>query len=162
MSGYMGAQVCLNGHTVTASMDGGPHRSERFCSKCGEPTITQCPHCPAFIRGEPIMPQGVFVMASFYRRPSFCHNCGKPFPWTENAIANAMELAEEGGDLSTQELQQLRVDLQDLTKDSPRTQVASIRFKKMMAKLGGSIGSGVKDIMVDVLSEAAKKILLPP
>lgn len=65
----------------------------------------------------------------------------------------------EGGGLSAEELQQLNVDLQELTKDSPKMQVASLRFKKAMGKLGSSVASGVKDIVVDVLSEAAKKAI---
>ncbi|WP_327195535.1 DUF2321 domain-containing protein [Sphingobium sp. Ant17] len=47
----------------------------------------------------------------------------------------------------------------ELTKDSPKTQVASLRFKKVMTKVGASVASGVRDIVVDVLSEAAKKAI---
>ena len=46
-----------------------------------------------------------------------------------------------------------------MTKDSPKTQVASLRFKKVMSKVGNSVASGVRDIVVDVLSEAAKKAI---
>jgi hypothetical protein len=68
-------------------------------------------------------------------------------------------LVEVGADLSPEELQQFRSDLTELTKDSPKTQVASLRFKKVMGKVGTSIASGVRDIVVDVLSEAAKKVI---
>lgn len=44
-------------------------------------------------------------------------------------------------------------------KDSPRVQVASLRFKQTMSKVGTSVASGVRDIVVDVLSEAAKKAI---
>ena len=75
---------------------------------------------------------------------------------TERKIASAVELVEAGAELSAEEVQQLRSDLTELTKDSPKTQVASLRFKKVMAKVGTSVASGVRDIVVDVLSEAAK------
>lgn len=158
MGTYRVAQICLNWHVATSSADQHPQLMERFCSTCGEATIMHCPHCSTSIRGNYDVPDIVFV-GSFYDRPRYCYNCGKPFPWTERSIASAMGLVEEGGDLSAQELQQLHVDLLELTKDSPKIQVASLRFKKAMGKLGGSVASGVKDIIVDVLSEAAKKVI---
>jgi hypothetical protein len=80
-------------------------------------------------------------------------------PWTERKVAAAVELVEVGADLSSEEVAQFRSDLTDLTKDSPKTQVASLRFKKLMAKVGKPIASGVRDIVIDVLSETAKKAI---
>ena len=73
--------------------------------------------------------------------------------------AQVRELVEAGAELSPEEVQQFRTDLTELTKDSPKTQVASLRFKKVMTKVGTSVASGVRDIVVDVLSEAAKKAI---
>ncbi|MGY0302440.1 DUF2321 domain-containing protein [Xylella fastidiosa] len=61
--------------------------------------------------------------------------------------------------MTPDEVQQFRTDLTELTKDSPKTQVASLRFKKVMAKVRTSVASSVRDIVVDVLSEAAKKAI---
>jgi hypothetical protein len=61
--------------------------------------------------------------------------------------------------LTDSELVQLRTDLTELTKDSPKTQVSSLRFKTAMAKVGSTVAQGVRDIVVDVLSEAAKKAI---
>lgn len=69
----------------------------------------------------------------------------------------AAELVESSGILSSMELAQFRADLSDLTRESPRLQIASVRFKQIMAKVGSVIAGGVRDIVVDVLSEAAKK-----
>jgi len=91
--------------------------------------------------------------------PAFCYNCGCPFPWTERKIAGAVELIEVGADLQPDELRQFQSDVTELTRDSPKTQVASLRFKKVMEKVGVSIASGVRDILVGVLSEAAKKAI---
>jgi len=103
--------------------------------------------------------EGVVRFSDDYTPSAFCHNCGKAFPWTERKIASAVELVEVGADLSPEEMQQFRSDLTELTKDSPKTQVASLRFKKVMGKAGKSIASGVRDIVVDVLSESAKKAI---
>jgi len=59
--------------------------------------------------------------------------------------------------LTENEIEQFKADLSELTKDSPKTQVASARFKKTMTKVGTSVASGLREILVDVLSEAAKK-----
>ncbi|MBI0182017.1 DUF2321 domain-containing protein [Snodgrassella sp. W8158] len=158
MGTYQIAQVCLNGHVTTSAADRHPEQREAFCSKCGEATIMNCPSCSEFIRGE-FKHDHAVVIGVFYKPPAFCHNCGKAFPWTERKIASAVELVEVGADLSPEEMQQFRSDLTELTKDSPKTQVASLRFKKVMGKAGKSIASGVRDIVVDVLSESAKKAI---
>ena len=158
MGTYRTAEVCPNGHVSTSSADTSPELREKYCSQCGEPTITQCPSCNANIRGYYDVP-GVISIGRTYEPPAFCYNCGNPFPWTERKISGALELIKEGGDLSEEEYQQFEKDLVELTKDSPKVQVASVRFKKVMGKVGNSVASGVREIVVDVLSEAAKKAL---
>lgn len=157
MGYYRVAEVCPNGHVSTDSADAHPELREKFCSKCGQETITKCPSCNASIRGDYFV-EGVFG-GGRYEPPAFCFNCGKPFPWTEAIISGATELVEVSGKLSDEELVQFKNDLSELTKDSPRVQVASFRFNKVMSKVGTSIADGVKEIVVDVLSEAAKKAI---
>jgi len=67
---------------------------------------------------------------------------------------------EVGADLSPGELQQFRSDLTEASKDTPKTQVASLRIRKVLLKVGASVADGVRTIIVDVLSEAAKKMAL--
>lgn len=157
MGTYHVAEVCPNGHVSTSSADTSPELREKFCSSCGEPTMTQCPSCRAAIRGYYYV-EGVFSLSE-YTPPAHCHNCGSAFPWTARKIAGAVELVEVGGGLTDSEIVQLRTDLTELTRDSPKTQVASLRFKKAMAKVGSTVAQGVRDIVVDVLSEAAKKAI---
>jgi hypothetical protein len=157
MGSYRVAEVCPNGHVSTSSADKSPELREKFCSRCGEPTMTQCPSCKVPIRGYYYV-EG-FIGGYNYEPPAFCHNCGKPFPWTDRRIASAIELVEVVAALSPDELQQFRSDLTELTKDSPKTQVASLRFKNVMTKVGASVASGVREIVVGVLSEAAKKAI---
>lgn len=158
MGKYRVAQVCPNGHVATTAADANPELREAFCSQCGEATLTSCSNCHTPIRGDYYV-EGFFGSSGNYEPPAFCHNCGSRFPWTERKIAGAVELVEVGTDLTPEEVQQFKSDLTELTKDSPKTQAASIRFKKVMAKVGNTVASGVRDIVVDVLSEAAKKAL---
>jgi hypothetical protein len=62
-------------------------------------------------------------------------------------------------DLDDADKEALTTDLPDLAQDTPRTKVAATRFKKLVAKLGGGVASAVRDIVVDVASEAAKKTI---
>lgn len=155
---YRVAEVCLNGHVSTDSADIRPELREKFCSKCGEATITKCRNCNSNIRGDYEV-EGVLNLARRYKPPSFCYNCGNPFPWTERKLNAAIQLVQEDGKLSDVELSQFRNDIGELVKDSPQVVSASLRFKKTMAKVGNSVANSVRDVVVDILSEAAKKAI---
>ncbi|MEA4866689.1 MAG: DUF2321 domain-containing protein [Sphaerochaeta sp.] len=157
MGVYRVAEICLNGHVSTSSADTSPELREKYCSKCGESTITQCPNCQSSIRGNYYVP-GVISFHTFIC-PSFCHNCGRPFPWTERSLQAASELMELSGKLEDAELIQFRTDLDSLMKDTPQTKVASFRVKTFLSKVGKEIASGVRDILVDIVSETAKKAI---
>lgn len=156
MGVYRVAEVCPNGHVSTDSADAFPDLREKFCSKCGEPTLTQCPNCKANIRGDYYV-EGFIDATARYKPPAFCHNCGAAFPWTERKVQAAVDLVGASGQVSAEELSQFRDDLGNLTKESPSVQVASIRFKKIMIKVGKSVADSVREIIVDVLSEAGKR-----
>lgn len=159
MGTYRTAEVCPNGHVSTDSADVYPEHREKFCSKCGESMATQCQNCSTNIRGHYHV-DGVFGFSPEYTPPAFCHNCGHAFPWTQRKVDAATDLVEISGKLSSQELAQFRADLSEMTKESPRVLVASTRFKQTMTKVGVVVAGGVRDIVVDVLSEAAKKAIL--
>ena len=161
MSQYRTAEVCLNGHVSTDAIEISPELREKFCSKCGEETTIKCKEWGAEIRGYHEV-EGFIGIGSKYKPPSFCHNCGKPFEWTKRKINGAVELVKESQELSQNELNQFETDLNELTKDTPSVQVASVRFKKYMAKAGSAIATGVKDIIIGVISETAKKAIWGP
>ena len=46
-----------------------------------------------------------------------------------------------------------------MVKDSPNTQVAALRFKKLMSKAGKTSADALKDILVNILSESVKKLI---
>jgi hypothetical protein len=68
-------------------------------------------------------------------------------------------LADELDELDEAERDKLKGSLDDLVKDSPQTEVAASRFKKIMGKLGTQSASALKSIVIDVVSETAKKAL---
>jgi hypothetical protein len=153
---YRTAQVCLNGHPVTEDTELSPQRMSNFCAICGSATITTCPGCNAPIRGRYFTPNALVL--SSYHPPSFCHERGKPMPWTAQAIAAAHELTDES-DLSADDKQTLKSAIVELTVDTPKTELASIRYKKLLAKAGPAIGSAMNKIVVTVATEAVKKAM---
>jgi hypothetical protein len=89
--------------------------------------------------------------------PKFCHACGCPCPWTENALAAANELVDELDALSEDEKEQLKQSIADVVENKPNAPVAANRFKRLTAKAGAGAASMFKEILVNVLSEVAKK-----
>jgi hypothetical protein len=152
---YDTAQICLNGHVINTYASSFPESNEKHCGECGALTITGCVDCKAPIRGYYHV-VGVFA-ADHYHKPSYCYNCGKPYPWTKASLDAAQELADELEHLNAEERQQLKDSLPDLLKDTPRTAVAETRFKKLMKKAGAEAFNAMRSILIDIVSEAVRK-----
>lgn len=155
-SRYLTAQVCLNGHTATDRLETSPEAAERYCSVCGSPTISACPACHAGIRGDYVVPGVPVIMP--YHPPHHCHNCGEQFPWTTSRIAAAKEMADEL-DISDSDREILKSAIVDLSTDNPKTELAAGRYKRIVSSVGKSAGNALKSILVDVITESAKKML---
>lgn len=153
-------QVCINGHVINDSYKKYPEHNQNFCEDCGEKTITSCPGCKADIRGARHLDgygSDFFVDIP----PSYCAHCGNPYPWTSLAIEAAIELAQEVEGLTTEEREMLSKSIEEIVKGGPKTPVATTRFKKVAAKFNKGIWNAFRDILVDVASESAKKMLWP-
>jgi hypothetical protein len=118
-----------------------------FCPTCGLENVFECQHCEAAIESdEEQAPE----------RPAFCSSCGKPFPWTETALTAAREYADEL-ELSAEDKASLKATFNDLSADTPRTELAATRFKKFVRKIGPTAGDVLKNIAVNFATEAAKR-----
>ncbi len=155
-SGYDVAQVCLNGHVTNSMTEARPLHSVDFCAACGSRTLTKCESCSAPIRGEYHS-----RIQALYKAPAYCIKCGLPFPWTAARVEAAKSLAE-ASDLTEHEQLQLASSIQDVMTDTPKTEVASLRIRGLLAKAGKEVGSALRKVIVDVASEAAKKIIFGP
>ncbi len=148
------AQVCMNGHMVNSSSKDYPEFNKKFCSDCGAKTITKCTSCDSPIRGR--YRDSMSVSDTPVSR--FCENCGKSYPWVLTKIEAARELADEF-DLSDDDKELLKKSIDEIVTETPKTEVGAIRFKKIMVKLGKESAEGFKKILIDIISETAKKIL---
>ena len=159
MGYYHTAQICLNGHMINDSCDSNSQHNQSYCDKCGEETITNCPHCNARIRGD-YEEEGICMVGFETPVPSYCYKCGKPFPWTESSLKAAKDLLELEGSLSAEELQYFDENMNSLVSDTPTSKIVATKLKLFLNKASSTIGSTLKDIIVEIGSETAKKIIL--
>jgi hypothetical protein len=158
-SWYDTAQICTNGHVITSEAISSPTLTKSFCDKCGAPTITNCRNCHAAIKGYYHVP---WVVGAFgYQRPNLCHECGEPYPWTEAKLKVAQRVTDLLEDLSPEERSTLKRSLDDIVRDTPRTAPAATTVKKLVAKVARPAADALKGVLVDVLSEPARKIIWP-
>ncbi|PAU79990.1 TIGR02391 family protein [Halorubrum salipaludis] len=73
-------QVCLEGHKIT-DLYSEPQFRQSACEECGSDTIHQCPKCETNIKGRY---KGGFS-GSGPDVKDFCHGCGEPYPWADEA-----------------------------------------------------------------------------
>ena len=157
--GYDTAQVCLNGHVIASTAGSNPQFHKSFCDKCGEKTTMVCLECNSQIQGHYHVP-GVIGFFD-YDAPNFCHNCGQPFEWTKRAIGAAEQLASDDESLEENEYEQFKIDIREITRESPQARASANRLKKLFGKMTVGTSSAIRDILVEIASEAAKKMIWP-
>ena len=153
--GYDVAQICENGHIITSTLSSYPRHGRKFCEKCGAPTIYACPKCNKPIPGY-YRVAGV-ISSSTIELPGFCGECGAPFPWAETALSELHEIAKMVDGLSDEERDQLQAAIDELVKDTPRTERAALTMKTLAPKLGQEAWGAMRAILVSVATEAAKR-----
>lgn len=159
MSYYETAQVCLNGHVITDNYERSPELRKSFCIKCGQPTIIQCPSCNANIQGDYHVEGVVCLRASEPTAHAYCHNCGKPYPWTETNLKAISELLELDEQLQKSDVEIMKDILPDLITDTPKSKVAEAKYKIVMRKAGKATTEAVKELIIGIASETIKKSL---
>ena len=154
--GYDVALICLNGHVITSIFGTQPERGSKHCDECGAATISTCPSCKTEIRGvyRTLRPD-----VRGYSKPGYCHECGKPYPWTEASLQAAKDLTDEVDGLTTEQKELLKKSLGDLVRDTPRTSMAVVQFKKFMGKVGSAAAKAFQKILIEIATDAVKKQL---
>ena len=149
---YDQALICANGHVATSMLRRAPAHFAPFCEQCGQPNLSECPGCSAPIRGYYFGG----AIGGHYFRPAYCIQCGAAFPWQQQAMEAARELADEIEELSPEERTRLKRSLEEISTDSPRTELAAGRIKKVVERLGGPTGQLLQKVAETVATEAAK------
>lgn len=152
MGYYKDATICLNGHAASSTQA----NYRKFCKDCGLETISQCTHCDAHIQGDYEVP-GVAAIGFTYYPPAYCHNCGYPYPWTSRFLENAIELIALDDELPEEHKEIIKNAFPDLIVETPTTPVAIAKYKKYMSKSADYIQEGIKNLLIDVVTESVKK-----
>jgi hypothetical protein len=155
---YAIQQVCENGHQITGcykvdmltSMLNTKKEPKEFCESCGAATLIACPSCDTKIQGDKLKDNyGKRDTLKHSVVPSYCLNCGKPYPWTENKIVTAIQMFAEFGDLNDEEKKTIKEDINNIAKDIPQARLSAMRLKPICQRYG--------KVAYDVLMEFASK-----
>lgn len=145
--------VCLNGHPINAYAKGSPESNAKFCKQCGQPTIRDCPKCHRSIRGK----YTGFYSAQPWEVPSYCHECGAAYPWTERKAEALAEAIDELDQLSEGDREKLKQSIPDVIADTPKTQTAASRFRRAIGMAGQWGGKLLTEVLTNVATELALK-----
>ena len=116
------SMICKNGHYLSCF-------SGNYCNNCGAETIDSCSHCSEEI---PLLDSPKLVKN--YKVPSYCSNCGKPFPWTQTLLETAEAIVHEDESLAEEQMAEFCKCFPDIICTTPKTQLALIRYKKFIDK----------------------------
>lgn len=151
-------QVCINGHVITTAAEQMPEQAKKFCPDCGAATIMTCQVCGEKIPGIN-WDSGVFSTRN-PEAPKYCQACGAAHPWRQAEIANLIDILEEG-ELPAEDMQAIKEALPDVTAETPRSQSAAMKVRRLMGKMGKPAYDIAIKVLSDLVSETAKKTLFP-
>ena len=153
-------QVCENGHKITGCYHTKEKRRQKFCQQCGEKTIIACPNCNEEIQGDCIkeLPNGGWTIVKRVFVPLYCRNCGKPYPWTQRKIAEAIRAFKESGKLDEEEEKIISQDIENISKDVPDAEPSAWRIRRIWEKYGPI----AYDAIMEFASRMAAQILKGP
>lgn len=82
-------QVCLNGHVITDRFHLSPLARKKFCTQCGEKTVTNCQNtdCNTSISGDIDYENAVSFLGMASSAPKIYAECGKKFPWFSSQVS---------------------------------------------------------------------------
>ncbi len=134
---YDSVQICLNGHLINLQAWTKYQFNKKYCPECGNRVISSCQKCEAPIKGQYLKDD--IKNDATWIRPSYCENCGEPFPWTIKAVEAAKEVTYGLKLLSDEQKKEVDEDIDDMVRNTPRALVAAMRFKKTLEDAYGQI-----------------------
>jgi hypothetical protein len=149
------AQICLNGHVVNTHFISRPYNNKDFCPKCGEPSIYECSNCE-----NPIDGYSLGNVIYTYEKPFYCKECGKPFPWTVKKINSINELIALEDSLNDIEKKIFKDSIDDISKNTETSEISANKIIILLKKISKQTGIVTRNLIVDIASEAIKKIIL--
>lgn len=150
MEKYYNAIICKNGHVISAIGD----NTDKFCKICGSETITACTQCQTPIRGK--ICNDMLLIGINYELPAYCYKCGAPFPWTVSALDAAKEIINFDSAIPDNEKEMVIHSIPDIISETPKSNIAAIRFKKVMSCAGKFTADALRQFIIDFGCELVK------
>lgn len=144
---YKTSIICKNGHLNNCYAEQQDVRFYKFCTLCGAENISVCQECQTPIRGR--VDSFIIDTEPYTYVPAYCHECGKPYPWTATALSAAAEIIEEDDSLTPDEMQKLISVLPDIISETPKSNIAAIRIKKAFLKISKFTAEALKTFIID-------------
>jgi hypothetical protein len=159
---YKPAAVCKRGHLIT--QDATDYPATPRCKECGAKVITTCPSCGDIVRGYHDVPYGYLDMRD-YSPPTFCHNCGDPYPWAgRQARIDELQNRLDDQELDPADELVVREQLEALLDPDLDEEEQAKMWRRIAAKAPGFLQKAGVDRIVASLATAwiRKEAGLPP
>lgn len=118
------------------------------CGECGVAALAACPACGEHFASK-LGEGGVYDLSGRDTLPdNYCIHCREPFPWTVAALEALEELAGELENLKPGQADLLVRSLPDLLAQTPRTEVAVVRLKKILATAAGDARAAIVSLLL--------------
>jgi hypothetical protein len=157
LHGYDAAQICLQGHVINMFAGSDEGRNEEHCSRCGSLAIVACPHCQEPMRGYYHDAYSKFVESVPTAPPSFCHKCGRAYPWMADRLQTAKELLYHDDKLSLEDREKLWGLLQYVMSDPTSDLVPA---KKKLFEIGiAKALPATREFFLDLMAKIAAERL---
>ncbi len=150
---YHTAEICEKGHIISKN----GIKIQNFCKECGSKVIHRCPSCNSSIDG---VVQDAWDFSYKFDLPYYCDKCGKAYPWTLIAIETIQELLLLDPTFNQDDVNFISNNVSELITETPKTKLVATKMKLLIGKATVATGNLAKEILIDVLSETAKKIIL--
>lgn len=153
------AQVCLNGHLITARAVSQPESRRERCPHCNEVTISECLACNAAIPGwQP--GAAVYGARKAYRVPNFCANCNQSHPWLLRTLRDVSRTYRKLP-LTLEENAVLKADLLHLVIETQRSILAARRTRETVEGLDPASWEHLRWLLCERLCDTARLVWEP-
>lgn len=148
---YYNAYICKRGHVVSIWKE----IDNSYCQICGTEIYSKCPNCGAPFRGDD--KDQIIHNVKSYKRPLCCYNCGKPLPWTQETLDNAVDALSLDQDLDNETKELIRSAIPDLIMETPAGTPLSIgKYKKYVPKLNDLARNVLENVLTSFISDAVR------
>lgn len=153
------AAICEKGHIETSTLKISEDFNKKYCNKCGEKILISCPHCGEYIPGGHIEvdsnPDFALINGPQYvdecELPSYCHECGKAYPWVQSFLDDYKEILE----LQSEELEsELQEKIYSATEKAIKNKFEGVSLNILKLTLD-KVTDTVHPTLINVLSNIA-------